>query len=51
MLEIFAIGFIIAGLIIFLRRRAGKKPPAPRKPTVYVCDRCGEADCHCERRL
>ncbi len=50
MLEIVVIGLIILGAILFLRRRAKGKKPAPEKPAVYVCDRCGEADCHCERR-
>ena len=50
MLEIIVISLIVAGVVLWLRRRAEKKNNAPEKPAVYVCDRCGETDCHCEQR-
>ncbi len=50
MLEIIVISLMVVGGVLLLRRRAEKKNSAPEKPAVYVCDRCGETDCHCEQR-
>jgi LPXTG-motif cell wall-anchored protein len=49
MMEITAIGLVIivlAGLLLWHRRRQGLL----RKSVDYVCPRCNENDCHCERR-
>ena len=47
------IGFIILIVIlaaVVLWKRPQKKNAAHDKPTAYVCPRCGEKDCHCQRR-
>ncbi len=50
MLEIVLVIFIVIGVALFLWKRRQKPGAAPPKPTTYVCPRCGENDCHCERR-
>ncbi len=50
MLEILIFSLILIGVVVWLRKRPRKQRPAPNDKAAVVCPRCGEKDCHCERR-
>ena len=50
MLEILIFSLIFIGAVVWLRKRPGKKRPKSNDQDTFVCPRCGDKDCHCERR-